>query len=147
MVKYPKKGQNIPLFFLKHICEGLKINISKNDPMYFQLEIAQCFISESFRKIGDKKYFSQICLMELSQRTEERSQRVFRNSTMIVPTIIAYPFLNPGFSIFVRGGTEQKKSSVGRQTVRVVSWMRLRSIRLSCIGSEWVRLSVRMPTF
>lgn len=109
MVKYPKKGQNIPLFFLKHICEGLKINISKNDPMYFQLEIAQCFISESFRKIGDKKYFSQICLMELSQRTEERSQRVFRNSTMIVPTIIAYAFLNPGFSIFVRGGTEQKK--------------------------------------
>ena len=109
MVKYPKKGQNIPLFFLKHICEGLKINISKNDPMYFQLEIAQCFIYESFRKIGDKKYFSQICLMELSQRTEERSQRVFRNSTMIVPTIIAYAFLNPGFSIFVRGGTEQKK--------------------------------------
>ena len=109
MVKYPKKGQNIPLFFLKHICEGLKINISKNDPMYFQLEIAQCFISESFRKIGDKKYFSQICLMELSQRTEERSQRVFRNSTMIVPTIIAYAFLNPGSSIFVRGGTEQKK--------------------------------------
>ena len=77
--------------------------------MYFQLEIAQCFISESFRKIDDKKYFSQICLMELSQRTEERSQRVFRNSTMIVPTIIAYAFLNPGFSIFVRGGTEQKK--------------------------------------
>ena len=27
---------------------------------------------------------------------------------MIVPTI-TYVFLNPGFSIFVRGGTEQKK--------------------------------------
>ena len=64
----------------------------------------------SFLKVSERlKYFSQICLMELSQRTEERSQRVFRNSTMIVPTIIAYAFLNPGFSIFVRGGTEQKK--------------------------------------
>ena len=59
-MKYPKRGKNVPLFFFKHIFDGLKIKISKNDPMYFKLEIASKFISKVFRKIGDEKNFNQI---------------------------------------------------------------------------------------